>query len=83
MKPQLNLQDNILNEVRKKNIPVIVYLINGFQLKGEVIGFDNFTIILSSDNKEQLIYKHAISTILPQEKIQGILSWKSEKKENE
>ncbi len=78
MKPQLNLQDNVLNEVRKSKIPVIIYLMNGFQLKGKVIGFDNFTIILKSDGKDQLIYKHAISTISPQEKIEGILSWENE-----
>ncbi len=83
MKSQLNLQDNILNEVRKKNIPVVVYLMNGYQLKGEVIGFDNFTIILNSDNKEHLIYKHAISTISPQKNIEGILAWKKEEKDSE
>ena len=74
MKPQMNLQDNILNEVRKKDIPVIIYLMNGFQLKGTVIGFDNFTIILNSNGKDQLIYKHAISTVAPQERIAGLLS---------
>lgn len=84
MKSQLNLQDNLLNEVRKKHIPVIVYLMNGFQIKGEVIGFDNFTIILDSENKEQLIYKHAISTIAPQKEIEGILAWKNKgNKDNE
>ncbi len=80
MNPQLNLQDNILNTVRKKKITVVIYLTNGFQLKGRVIGFDNFTIILRSDNKEQLIYKHAISTIVPQEKVD---TFSQEKKEKE
>ncbi len=69
MKPQINLQDNILNIVRKKDIQVVVYLMNGFQLKGTVSGFDNFTIILKSEGKDQMIYKHAISTIVPQENV--------------
>jgi host factor-I protein len=64
-KPQINLQDSFLNQVRKDNIPVTIYLINGFQLKGFVRGFDNFTIILDSDGKQQLVYKHAVSTISP------------------
>ncbi|MFW5992328.1 MAG: RNA chaperone Hfq [Halanaerobiaceae bacterium] len=72
MKSQLNLQDNVLNEVRKNNISVVIYLMNGFQLKGKVIGFDNFTIILRSEGQEQLIYKHAISTISPQKKLENL-----------
>ena len=64
-KQLINLQDNFLNQVRKENISVTVYLINGFQLKGVVKGFDNFTVILEADGKQQLIYKHAISTISP------------------
>ncbi len=46
-------------------IPITIYLVNGFQLKGVVRGFDNFTIVLESDNKQQLVYKHAVSTIAP------------------
>ena len=61
----LNLQDNFLNQIRKENIPVIIYLANGFQLRGSVKGFDNFTVILENDGKQQLVYKHAISTIMP------------------
>lgn len=64
-KNPINLQDGFLNQVRKDNIPVTIYLINGFQLKGFVRGFDNFTIVLDSDGKQQLVYKHAISTITP------------------
>ena len=74
MKSSLKLQDNILNAVRKRNISVTIYLTNGFQLKGKVIGFDNFTIILESDGKNQLIYKHAISTIVPEERIDAFLN---------
>ena len=62
---QINLQDSFLNQIRKDNIPVTIYLINGFQLKGLVRGFDNFTVVLDSDGKQQLVYKHAVSTITP------------------
>ncbi|PKM79775.1 MAG: RNA chaperone Hfq [Firmicutes bacterium HGW-Firmicutes-14] len=64
-KPQINLQDSFLNQVRKENIPVTIYLVNGFQLKGIVRGFDNFTVILEYEGKQQMVYKHAISTITP------------------
>lgn len=64
-KPTLNLQDGFLNQIRKENVPVTIYLVNGFQLKGIVRGFDNFTVILENDNKQELVYKHAISTISP------------------
>lgn len=60
-----NLQDVFLNQSRKGHIPVTIHLTNGFQLKGFVKGFDNFTIILDSDGKQTLIYKHAVSTISP------------------
>jgi host factor-I protein len=59
------LQDVFLNQVRKERIPVTIHLTNGFQLKGIVKGFDNFTVILDNEGKQMLIYKHAISTITP------------------
>ena len=62
---QINLQDTFLNKVRKENVPILVYLVNGFQIRGTVVGFDNFTVILEVENKQQMIYKHAISTISP------------------
>ena len=65
VKPAMNLQDSFLNHVRKENLGVIIYLMNGFQIRGLVRGFDNFTVILDSDGKQQLVYKHAISTITP------------------
>lgn len=65
MRQIINLQDNFLNRTRKENIGITVYLVNGYQIKGLVKGFDNYTIILDSDGKQQLIYKHAISTIIP------------------
>ncbi|MBQ6713305.1 MAG: RNA chaperone Hfq [Selenomonadales bacterium] len=64
MKPT-NLQDSFLNLVRKENMAVVIYLVNGFQLRGMVKGFDNFTVILEQEGKQQLVYKHAISTIMP------------------
>jgi host factor-I protein len=60
-----NLQDIFLNQVRKDNILVTIFLTNGFQFKGAVKGFDNFTVILEIDGKQNLVYKHAISTIIP------------------
>lgn len=65
MKSQINLQDAFLNQVRKDSNPVTIFLVNGFQLKGMVKGFDNFTVILEQDGKQQMVYKHAISTIAP------------------
>ncbi|MBE0467233.1 MAG: RNA chaperone Hfq [Candidatus Desulforudis sp.] len=64
-KTQINLQDAFLNQLRKENIPVTIFLVNGFQLKGTVRGFDNFTVILDSDGKQLMVYKHAISTVSP------------------
>ena len=64
-KPAMNLQDSFLNHVRKENLGVVIYLMNGFQLRGMVRGFDNFTVIIENDGKQQLVYKHEISTIAP------------------
>jgi len=64
-KPANNLQDIFLNGARKNKIPLTLYLINGFQLKGNVTGFDNFTVVLNCDGKQMMVYKHAISTISP------------------
>lgn len=62
----INIQDTFLNQIRKENVPVTIYLVNGFQLRGFIRGFDNFTIVIDSEGKQQLVYKHAISTFLPQ-----------------
>ena len=64
MRP-INLQDVFLNGARKEKVQLTVYLTNGFQFKGVVKGFDNFTVILEHDGKQSLVYKHAISTIVP------------------
>ena len=65
MSEQLNLQDAILKEVLQDKIPVTLFLMNGFQLRGTVTGFDSFVVVLVSDGKQQMIYKHAISTLVP------------------
>ena len=65
MSDPMNLQDAILSEVRRDKVPVTLFLMNGFQLRGTVTGFDSFVVVLVSDGKQQMIYKHAISTLAP------------------
>lgn len=65
MQKTQNLQDTFLNQLRKDKANVTMFLMNGFQLHGVVKGFDGFTVILDSEGKQQLIYKHAISTVVP------------------
>ena len=60
-----NVQDIFLNTVRKKHAPVTIFLVNGVKLQGNISWFDNFSILLNRDSQTQLIYKHAISTIMP------------------
>ena len=69
MKKTANLQDILLTKARKQGVPLTVFLVNGFQFRGVVKGFDNYTVILECDGKQELIYKHAISTIVPQKSI--------------
>ena len=61
-----NLQDVFLNRARIERVPVTLFLMNGFQLRGVLRAFDSFTVVLDSDGRQQLIYKHAISTIVPE-----------------
>ena len=65
MQKTQNLQDSFLNQLRKDKSIVTMFLMNGFQLHGVVKSFDGFTVVLDSDGKQQLIYKHAISTVVP------------------
>ena len=65
MSDALNLQEAILNEARRDRTPVTLFLMNGFQLRGVITGFDSFVVVLVSDGKQQMIYKHAISTLAP------------------
>ena len=60
-----NLQDYFLNTARKEKIDITLYLTNGVPLQGKVLSFDNFTILIETDKKQNLIYKHAVSTIVP------------------
>ena len=61
----INLQDAILSEVARDRVPVTLFLMNGFQLRGIITGFDSFVVVLVTDGKQQMIYKHAISTLAP------------------
>ncbi len=65
MSDTINLQEAILSEVRREKVPVTLFLMNGFQLRGVITGFDSFVVVLVSDGKQQMIYKHAISTLAP------------------
>ena len=65
MKKTANLQDVFLTKARKQGVPLTVFLVNGFQMRGSVTGFDSFTVVLLSEGRQQMIYKHAISTIAP------------------
>ena len=65
MQKQINLQDAFLNQARRDRLNVTMFLMNGFQMRGVVRGFDGFTVVLDSEGKQQLIYKHAISTVVP------------------
>ena len=67
MTKMMNLQDTFLNQARKERILVTTYLVNGFQCKGIVKGFDNYVVIFDCQGQQQLVYKHAISTIAPTE----------------
>ena len=67
-KSQVNLQDVFLNQMRKEKIPVTMYLVNGARITGTIKGFDNFVILMKQEN-QQLVYKHAISTIIPEKPV--------------
>ena len=64
-----NLQDAFLNNVRKNKAPITVFLVNGVKLQGIITWFDNFCLLLRRDGQSQLVYKHAISTIMPSQNI--------------
>ena len=65
-----NLQDTFLNSVRKSKTPLTIFLVNGVKLQGVVSWFDNFCVLLRRDAHSQLVYKHAISTVMPAQPIQ-------------
>ena len=65
----INLQDALLRQMIKEKIPVTIFLTNGFQFKGQVCGFDSFVILIECEGKQQVVYKHAMSTICPAKNI--------------
>ncbi|MBR5471916.1 MAG: RNA chaperone Hfq [Oscillibacter sp.] len=65
MQSKANLQDIFLLRARRDRIPVTMFLMNGFQMRGTIMGFDAFVVVLDSEGRQQVIYKHAISTIAP------------------
>ena len=65
MQKTQNLQDALLNYIRREKIPVTLFLMNGFQLRGVVRSFDSFVVLIDADGRQQMIYKHAISTVAP------------------
>lgn len=65
-----NLQDTFLNAARKDKVEITIYLMNGVPIKGKVVSFDSFTILVEVDKKQNLIYKHAVSTIMPSKPVQ-------------
>ena len=65
MTEAMNLQDAILKEVRRDRVPVTLFLMNGFQLRGIINGYDSFVVVLVTEGRQQMIYKHAISTLAP------------------
>ncbi len=75
-----NLQDTFLNQVRKSKTPVTIFLVNGVKLQGVVSWFDNFCVLLKRDGHAQLVYKHAISTVMPQ---QPVTLWDGEDNGND
>lgn len=65
MSEVITLQEAVLREVRRDRVPVTMFLMNGFQLRGIITGYDSFVVVLVTDGKQQMIYKHAISTLVP------------------
>jgi host factor-I protein len=65
----INYQDAVLSAVRRENIGITVYLTNGFQIRGFVKAFDNYVIIIEAEGKQQMVYKHAVSTVVPQKTV--------------
>ena len=81
MTKTINLQDSFLNQARKEGVPLTIYLVNGFQLRGVVKGFDSFTVVLDCEGKQHMVYKHAISTITPSRTI--LLQQPAERREEQ
>ena len=74
MSDPINLQEAILKEARRDKVPVTLFLMNGFQLRGTITGFDSFVVVLVTDGKQQMIYKHAISTLAPMKPLKAAIT---------
>ena len=70
MSKQNNYQDKYLKTLKKKELKVVIYLVNGVRLTGKITGFDNFVIIVDTNTGQQMVYKHAVSTLVPEEDIE-------------
>lgn len=70
MQTKFNLQDQFLFQARRGRLNVVLFLMNGYQLRGVITGFDSFVVVLVTDGKQQVIYKHAISTIVPERPVE-------------
>ncbi|MDD2325461.1 MAG: RNA chaperone Hfq [Alphaproteobacteria bacterium] len=70
--PRQNIQDQLLNHIRKNKLPTTVFLVNGVKLQGVITSFDNFSVLLRRDGHVQLVYKHAISTVMPNVPLQHL-----------
>ena len=70
METRTGLQDTFLNEARRLRMPLTVFMTNGFQQRGTVMSYDGYTVLLVNENRQYLIYKHAISTIVPMRQIE-------------
>lgn len=81
MAKKINLQDNFLNQVRQDGMDVTIFMTNGAKIKGIIRGFDNFTIVVEVMGKQELIFKHAISTIIASKRVKNLFSY-SEKEES-
>ena len=77
-----NLQDVFLNQVRKDRTPITIFLVNGYQIRGTIRGFDNYIIVLDVEGKQQIVYKHAVSTISPLTPVRFVAA-ETEEDENE
>ncbi len=83
MAEKFNLQDRFLNQLRINKIEVKVYLVNGFQMKGIVRSFDSYTVLIESGNQQSLVYKHAISTIIPSQYMRLVRPQQKEEEESQ
>ena len=72
MSDAINLQDAVLKECRREKVPVTLFLMNGFQLRGIITSYDSFVVVLLADGKQMMIYKHAISTLAPTKPLKSV-----------